>query len=106
MKFHDVDSRLKLGLFYQARQFVPFGYPVRSPPRRERFKGYSHQRRIFAAVHWARLASPADEFPAEHRLAGELLTLPCDQRYGEAEMCRVAEVFLDAVEQTRGSMTV
>lgn len=51
-------------------------------------------RRIFCARHWAELPSPAAAFPAEHALSRRLLTLPCDHRYGEADMARVAEAFL------------
>jgi hypothetical protein len=52
--------------------------------------------RIFCARHWADLPSPAADFPAEHELSRRLITLPCDHRYGEAEMARVADVFLGA----------
>jgi hypothetical protein len=50
--------------------------------------------RVFCARHWAELPSPAAEFPVEHALSRRLLTLPCDQRYDEADMARVADVFL------------
>jgi len=50
--------------------------------------------RIFCARHWADLPSPAADFPAEHALSHRLLTLPCDHRYDDADMARVAETFL------------
>ncbi len=84
----------------QQPLYVPFGYPVRLPPgQRATVRAYLHERRIFPAVHWTELPSPANEFPSEHGLADELLTLPCDQRYGEAEMNRLAETFLDAMRR-------
>jgi hypothetical protein len=49
---------------------------------------------VFCARHWARLPSPAADFPVEHDLSRRLLTLPCDHRYGEDDMARVAETFL------------
>jgi hypothetical protein len=49
-------------------------------------------RGVFAQRHWARLPSPRRSFPEAHRLASELITLPCDQRYGEREMRAVARV--------------
>jgi hypothetical protein len=52
------------------------------------------QARVFCARHWADLPSPAADFPAEHDLSRRLLTLPCDHRYDEADMARVAETFL------------
>jgi len=50
--------------------------------------------RIFCARHWPELPSPAADFPAEHALSRRLLTLPCDHRYDDADMVRVAEAFL------------
>lgn len=101
--FAELASRLGAWAYLtdQFPPFVPFGFPVRLPPeRRAAVQGYLHQQKIFSAVHWANPPSPASEFPAEHRLAAKLLTLPCDQRYGEAEMCRVAEAFVNAVGRT------
>jgi hypothetical protein len=37
------------------------------------------------------LPSDPQQHAHEHGLAGELLTLPCDYRYGEPEMKRIAE---------------
>jgi dTDP-4-amino-4,6-dideoxygalactose transaminase len=81
----------------QRPRFVPLGFPVRlAPEQRARVRDHLNRQRVFAAVHWPNLPSPADEFPAEHALSDSLLTLPCDQRYGDAEMHHVAETFLDA----------
>ena len=52
------------------------------------------QARVFCARHWPDLPSPPADFPAEHELSRRLLTLPCDHRYDEADMARVAETFL------------
>lgn len=49
---------------------------------------------VFCARHWAELPSTAADFPAEHALSRRLLTLPCDHRYDDADMGRVAETFL------------
>jgi hypothetical protein len=79
-------------------QFVPLGFPVRLPAgARARVEDYLFKQRVFPAVHWRNLPSPAREFPDEHALAGTLLTLPCDQRYGAAEMEHVVTQFLEAV---------
>ena len=51
-------------------------------------------RRVYCARHWADLPSPPAAFAAEHELSRRLLTLPCDHRYGDADMDRVAETFL------------
>lgn len=52
------------------------------------------QTRVFCARHWAELPSPAADFADEHALSRRLLTLPCDHRYDEDDMIRVAEAFL------------
>ena len=48
---------------------------------------------VYCARHWADLPSPAADFTAEHALSRRLLTLPCDHRYADADMDRVAETF-------------
>ena len=48
---------------------------------------------VFCPRHWPDLPSPADAFPQEHELSRRLLTLPCDHRYLEDDMSRVADVF-------------
>lgn len=71
----------------------PLGYVLRlSPERRDALLTALHARRIFAAVHWPRIVAPADAFPREAAWARELITLPCDHRYGPVEMDRIAEV--------------
>ena len=50
--------------------------------------------RIWAPRHWPVLPSPAAEFPVAHTLSRRLLSLPCDQRYAEADMDRVADAVL------------
>lgn len=98
--FATLASRLAPWAFLADRhpQFVPVGFPVKLPPGlRAHVQEHLYRHRVFPAVHWANLPSPAAEFPDEHALAGSLLTLPCDQRYETAEMERVAALFLEAV---------
>ncbi len=78
--------------------FVPFGFPMRlGGGRRNAVRNALLQAGILPAVHWENLPSPTDAFPVEHRLAEDLLTLPCDHRYGPAEMARVADVVTRAL---------
>lgn len=98
--FATLASRLAPWAYLPDRQpqFVPLGFPVRLPPGlRAHVQEHLYRHRVFPAVHWAHLPSPAGEFPDEHALAGSLLTLPCDQRYETAEIERVATLFLEAV---------
>jgi hypothetical protein len=74
---------------------APLGVPVLTPDAADASRRMAGAR-IFCARHWADLPSPAADFPAEHELSRRLITLPCDHRYGEAEMARVADVFLGA----------
>ena len=69
----------------------PLGYVLRLPPdRRQGLLAGLHAERIFAAVHWPSIAAPAREFRREAQWARELITLPCDHRYGAADMARIA----------------
>jgi hypothetical protein len=70
----------------------PLGYVLRlAPETRDRVLAGLHARRIFAAVHWPRIAGPAADFPQEAQWTRELLTLPCDHRYGIDDMARIAD---------------
>jgi hypothetical protein len=71
--------------------WVPLGLPVRVVDAAALARRLA-LRRVFCARHWGELPSDADAFAREHRLARELLTLPCDQRYGAADMDRLARM--------------
>ncbi|MFZ5721735.1 MAG: hypothetical protein ACOY5Y_19950 [Pseudomonadota bacterium] len=69
----------------------PLGYVLRlDPERRRAVRDALHAERIFAAVHWPRIAAPEAAFPREAAWTRELITLPCDHRYGPGEMDRIA----------------
>jgi hypothetical protein len=73
-------------------QAPPLGYVLRLPADiRARLLAALHAERIFAAVHWPQIAAPEADFPREAAWTRELVTLPCDHRYGEAEMRRIAD---------------
>lgn len=76
---------------------VPLGVPVRVPAhRRQAIRSHMHRHGVFTAVYWPELPSPAMAFAREHQRAASTLVLPCDPRYGDRDMMRVAEVFDDA----------
>lgn len=76
----------------------PLGYVLDlEPETRDRLRSRLNAARVFAAVHWPELASPAATFPREHGWTQRLLTLPCDHRYGETEMAAVAELVVDTL---------
>lgn len=75
-----------------ATRPTPLGYVLRLPPaKRDTLLRGLHAARVFAAVHWPRIAAPAQLFPRETAWTRELVTLPCDHRYGTAEMDRIAD---------------
>ena len=76
--------------------FAPLGFPIRIRSA-ETLSRRLARARVFAARHWKQLPSDPSAFPNEHRLASELLTLPCDYRYDESDMHRVADIVFDAV---------
>jgi dTDP-4-amino-4,6-dideoxygalactose transaminase len=87
-----LDERLRAWSALPAEPAAPpLGYILRLPAdRRDRVLAGLHAERIFAAVHWPAIAGPADAFPREAQWSRELITLPCDHRYGAAEMTRIA----------------
>lgn len=59
---------------------VPLGFPVRLENRAEvRRALFDHE--IYPPVHWSLPAGVPRRFADSHRLAEQILTLPCDQRY-------------------------
>jgi hypothetical protein len=77
----------------------PLGYVLDlPPPTRDRVLSGLHGRRIFAAVHWPEPLGAAESFPREAEWGRRLLTLPCDHRYGEVEMDRIASAVLELLE--------
>lgn len=72
---------------------VPLGFPIRLKDRdRVRQALFSHE--IYPPVHWAIRGVVPEEFRDSHRLASEIMTLPCDQRYGKDDMDRMIAVVL------------
>lgn len=71
---------------------TPLGVPVLTSDAAA-VQGRMAERGVFCPRHWPDLPSPPSEFAAEHALSRRLLTLPCDHRYGEEDMARVADVF-------------
>lgn len=76
--------------FFQENNldFVPLGFVIQIPERDKIWETLCQQH-IFAQRHWVDLPVSAQEFPEEHALSKQLLTLPCDQRYSTLEMERI-----------------
>lgn len=55
--------------------------------------------RVFVATYWPDVRGRVEATAAEAMLVDQLLPLPCDQRYGAAEMTRVARTCLEFLKQ-------
>lgn len=68
---------------------VPLGFPLRVP-QREEVRQRLFEQQIYPPVHWPLAGIVPGQFRESHRLAAELMTLPCDQRCNEGDMEWVA----------------
>ena len=64
------------------------GFPIRHPDR-DRIREALFVEGIYPPVHWDLRGSVPEDFAESHRLAGHILTLLCDQRYGRGDMERM-----------------
>jgi dTDP-4-amino-4,6-dideoxygalactose transaminase len=97
--FEVLDNQLgDLALFScLPEKTVPLGFPIRLKNRGQvRQLLFEHD--IYPPVHWPIQALVPKEFRESHRLAAEIMTLPCDQRYDSQEMKRMASLVLKGAE--------
>ena len=72
---------------------APFAAILRvDAARRDTILSGLHSAGIFAATHWRGMPSPKADFPEEHGLSQELISLPCDHRYALGDMHRLADI--------------
>jgi hypothetical protein len=74
---------------------VPAGFTVRVP-QRDAVRAALFARDIYPSLLWPAGPVPTT-FAASHRLAAEVMTLHCDQRYDAADMARTADAIFEAV---------
>jgi len=82
-------NELKLKLESSA---VPLAYPFLPRVGGEELKARLIAAKVFCPTYWPSLAGEVGEGSFERRLSRELACLPVDQRYGETDMRRVAEL--------------
>lgn len=73
--------------------FAPLAFPVAIADRDEGVRRLARHG-LFCARHWAELPCPRDSFGDAWALAARTLSIPCDQRYDEADMDRAADLVL------------
>lgn len=77
---------------------VPLGFPVRVR-RRDEIRNAMFDHEIYPPIHWLIDGVVPPHFEDSHRLAGDIMTLPCDQRYTGEDMRRIGEAFLKSVRE-------
>ena len=78
--------------------YAPFAFPIQleEAQRKDVLKSL-HEQHLYVAVHWRDLPSPAERFPEEHKLSRQLISLPCDHRYGDEDMTRIIRSVTKAI---------
>ena len=64
---------------------VPLGFPIRIK-NRDKVRQALFDFAIYPPVHWPIADIVPKKFKSSHRLAAEIMTLPCDQRYDSSDM--------------------
>lgn len=81
--------------------FTPLAFPVLIEDR-DRVVGLMGAKGVFCARHWSDLPCPKEGFSEAWALSAHMLSLPCDQRYDEADMDRAAEALKAVAAPARG----
>jgi dTDP-4-amino-4,6-dideoxygalactose transaminase len=93
------DKMNNLALFPKLPSYtVPLGFPI-CVERRDEVRQILFDHKIYPSVHWPIRSIVPEEFKDSHKLASEIMTLPCDQRYNSDDMCRIAELILEEVKK-------
>jgi len=70
---------------------VPLGFPIVVKDR-DRIRQALFTEEIFPPIHWPIASFVPCDFEDSHRLAGNIMTIPCDQRYNRSDMERVINI--------------
>lgn len=72
---------------------VPLGFPVRYS-QRDSMREKLFQKHIYPPVHWALKGTVPEDFHESHRLADDMVTLLCDQRYSSVDVKSMASIIV------------
>jgi dTDP-4-amino-4,6-dideoxygalactose transaminase len=93
------DQMRNLALFSNLpRNTVPLGFPIRVE-RRDEVRRVLFDHEIYPPIHWRIQEFVPEEFKYSHRLASEIMTLPCDQRYDDDDISRMAGLILEVARK-------
>jgi hypothetical protein len=81
---------------FAASPSVPFNFPILHDDR-ARLLGELRARRVFATPLWPDAVHDPQRHPCAADLARRLVALPCDQRYGAADMDRLADLVISCL---------
>jgi len=70
---------------------VPLGFPIRTEYR-DQLRQALFKEYIYPPIHWLIQDVVPAQFNESHKLAQEIMTLPCDQRYAQRDMERIAKL--------------
>lgn len=70
---------------------VPVGFPIRVE-KRDMLRRMLFEHQIYPPVHWPIEGLVPESYQDSHRLAENIMTLPCDQRYTAQDMQRMADL--------------
>lgn len=87
----------KNGLNWEMPQ-GPLAYPFYFSGGKELRKLLA-AKKIYVPVYWSNVIETMDQDTVEHDYAANILPLPCDQRYNEADMEFLAECCLECIEE-------
>jgi hypothetical protein len=86
------DKMSDLALFPDlSSNTVPLGFPIHVEGR-DNLRRVLFDHKIYPPVHWPIQGIVPEEFEDSHKLASEIMTLPCDQRYDSSDMYRITEL--------------
>jgi hypothetical protein len=86
----------------EISDWVPFGFAMKTESKESLIRRL-FSRGVYPASHWSNLPSPKDAFEGLHVLAEAEITLPCDQRYSEEDMERLAKIVLEELSRESSS---
>jgi len=75
-------------------EVVPLGFPV-VVPNREAVRARLFENKIYPPIHWDISHVVPSGYEESHALSQRIMTLPCDQRYDENDMARMADCLLE-----------
>lgn len=70
---------------------VPLGFPIRVAAR-EVITNALYAERIYPAVHWNLEGIIPKNFESSMELSRNIMTIPCDQRYGDEDMAEIVKI--------------